>query len=74
MTLFYQCFIESVLIFCIVVWFSGLSMISKRKLINLVNVASKVVGVQLPQLQHLYDKRVRGKANQILKSPTFWGV
>ena len=69
MTLFYQCFIESVLTFCIVVWYSGLPMTNKRKLTKLVNVASKVVGVQLSQLQHIYDRRVRGKANQILNCP-----
>ena len=68
-TLFYQCFIESVLTFRIVVWYSGLSMTNKRKLTKLVNVASKVVGVQLPQLQHIYDRRVRGKANHILNCP-----
>jgi len=66
MTLFYQCFIQSVLTLCIVVWYGGLSTINKHKLVRLVNVASKVVGVQLPQLQQIYNKRVRGKANQIL--------
>ena len=49
--LVYQCFIEPVLTFGIVVWYSGLPMISKRKFIKLVNVASKGVGVQLAQLQ-----------------------
>lgn len=33
--------------YCIVVWYGGLSMISKRKLTRLINVASEVVGVQL---------------------------
>ena len=49
------------------VWYSGLPMISKRKLTKLVNVASKVVGVQLAQLQDIYDKRVMGKDKNILK-------
>ena len=51
--LVYQCFIESVLTFGIVVWYSGFPMISKRKLTKLVNVASKVVGLQLAQLQDI---------------------
>lgn len=69
MTLFYQCFIESVLTFCIVVWYIGLPMTSKRKLTKLVTVASKVVGVQLAQLPDIHTKRVMGKAKQILKCP-----
>jgi len=32
MTLFYQCFIQSVLTFCIVVWYGGLLMTNKHKL------------------------------------------
>lgn len=69
MTLFYQSFIESVLSFCIVVWYGGLPLTSKGRLSKLVNVAAKVVGVHLTQLHDVYAKRVMSKAKQILKYP-----
>ena len=69
MTLFYQCFIESVLTYCCVAWFGCLTLSSKNKLVRLVKIASKVIGVQQAQLQDIYLERVRNKARLILDCP-----
>ena len=69
MSLFYQCFIESALTYCMVAWFGCLALSSKNRLVNLVKVASKVIGVQQSQLQDIYSRRILSRAQQILNFP-----
>ena len=69
MTLFYQCFIESVLTYCCVAWFGFLTLSNKNRLARLTKVASKVIGVQQAQLQDIYLKRIWTKAKLIIDCP-----
>ena len=65
-TLFYRTFIESVLTFCVVVWFGNLNLADKNRLDRLVRVASKVIGVNQVQLSELYVWQVARKTQAIL--------
>ena len=67
MMLFYRTFIESVLTFCVVVWFGNLNLAFIR-LDWLVRVASKVIGVNQVQLSELYVRQVARKTQSILAS------
>ena len=51
MSIFYQCFIESVLTYCCVAWFNTLTLSSKNRLAKLVKVAGKIIGRQQGQIQ-----------------------
>lgn len=62
---FYQCFIESVLTYCCVAWFSSLSLSNKNRPAKLVKVASKIIVVQQTQVHGIYIKRVWNKAKSI---------
>ena len=62
---FYRCFIESVLTFSFMCWFGGLSVKNKNVLNRVVNVCSKIVGVQQRGLKELYECRVLRKGGAI---------
>lgn len=69
MTVFYQCFIESVLTFCFLSWFGALSVTNKNRLTRLVRVAGKIIGLEQSQLHDIYSRRVTRKARQIMECP-----
>lgn len=62
MVLFYNFFIESILMFCIISWYGNLTMC------DIVKVASKITGTQQLSLSEIYNRHVLRKAQSILAS------
>ena len=63
---FYRCFLESVLTFGFLCWYSGLSVRNKNVLDRVVKVSGKVVGVRQRSMHELYESRIASKARMIL--------
>ncbi len=59
--LFYQAVIQSVLSFCSVVWYSGLSSDNIRKLNRIIKSASRLVGADVKQLNSLCNSAMEKK-------------
>uniref|UniRef100_A0AAQ6IK40 Alkylated DNA repair protein AlkB homologue 8 N-terminal domain-containing protein n=1 Tax=Anabas testudineus TaxID=64144 RepID=A0AAQ6IK40_ANATE len=70
---FYRCSIESVLTYCISVWFSSCTMAQKKVLQRVINTAQKIIGHPLPSLKDLYSTRCLRRARNILKDCTHPG-
>lgn len=60
---------ESVITFSNIARFGNLSTGNKNMLQHIVKVASKIIGVKLPDLSHTFLKRAISKARIILQSP-----
>ena len=69
LSLFYRSFIESVLAFSLVCWFKNANVKSRNKLSRIVNICSKITGVQQASLSELYDRQVLRKTATILRNP-----
>ena len=67
---FYRCFVQSVLAFSIVCWWSNLKVSDKSKLQKLVNICSKITGQQQLSVSNIYDRQVFKSAKQISNSHT----
>ena len=65
---FYRSCIESVLSFSLTCWFGNLTVQCKNKLGKIVNICSKIIGVQQTSLSTLYKKQVLNKANSIVRN------
>ena len=67
---FYRSTIESVLCFSISVWYGNLSQKDKHRLNRIVNISSKIIGLELPTLESIYVRRLVKRASNILKDDT----
>ncbi len=67
MTIFYQTFIQSILVFNFVCWYGSLSVRNKNKLIKIVNTASKISGVAFESLNSIFERQTLKKVNKIIK-------
>ncbi len=66
---FYRCSIESILTYCICVWFSSCTVAERKALQRVVNTAQKIIGCPLPSLEDRYSSYCLRKANNILRDP-----
>ncbi|KAK3525906.1 hypothetical protein QTP70_010960 [Hemibagrus guttatus] len=64
---FYWCSIESILTYCISVWFTSCSVAQGKALQRVINMAQKIVGCPLPTLEVLHSSHWIKKAQSILK-------
>ena len=67
---FYCTVIESVLTFSITVWYGNITNEEKDKLNRIVKMAEKIVGCALTPLQSIYETRMRGRSEKIIKDST----
>ena len=67
---FYRATVESVLAFSIIVWYGSLTRRDIERLDKVVNTASRIIGMKLPELSTLYHDRVVNRCNKILKDET----
>ncbi len=67
---FYRCAIESILTYCICVWFSSCTVAERKALQRDVNTAQKIIGCPLPSLEDRYSSHCLRKANYILRDPS----
>uniref|UniRef100_A0AAX7T1V1 Alkylated DNA repair protein AlkB homologue 8 N-terminal domain-containing protein n=1 Tax=Astatotilapia calliptera TaxID=8154 RepID=A0AAX7T1V1_ASTCA len=73
LTVFYRCSIESVLTYCIGVWFSSCTTAHRKALQRVINMAQKIIGHPLPSLKDLYSTRCLKRARSILRDCTHPG-
>ena len=66
---FYRCSIESILTYCINVWFWSCTAAERTALQRVVNTAQKIIGHPLPSLADLYSSRCLRKAQNIVEDP-----
>ncbi len=66
---FYRCSIESILTYCICVWFSSCTVTERKALQRVINTAQKIIGCPLPSLEDRYSSHCLRKANNILRDP-----
>ena len=69
LTLFYRSYIESILAFSLVCWFGNAKLKQKSKLTKIINICSKITGIQQGSLSSLYDKQLLRLGHSILKDP-----
>ncbi len=70
---FYRCTIESILTYCICVWFSSCTVAERKALQRVVNTAQKIIGCPLPSLEDRYSSHCLRKAHNILRDPSHPG-
>lgn len=70
---FYRSSIESILSYCICVWFKSCTVAEKRALQRVIKRAQKINGCALPSLEDLYEMGCRRKIQKILRDPSHPG-
>ncbi|KAK3556718.1 hypothetical protein QTP70_015089, partial [Hemibagrus guttatus] len=70
---FKRCSIESILTYCIGVWFTNCSVAQRKMLQRVINMAQKIVGCPLPTLEELHSSHCIKKAQSILKDTSHPG-
>lgn len=64
---FYRCSIESILTYCLCVWFSSCTVAQKKAFQRVINTAQKIVGCPLPTMDDLHSARCAKKAQSIIR-------
>uniref|UniRef100_A0A3B5Q3T5 Reverse transcriptase domain-containing protein n=1 Tax=Xiphophorus maculatus TaxID=8083 RepID=A0A3B5Q3T5_XIPMA len=70
---FYKCSIESILTYCICVWYNSSTAAQRKALQRVVNTAQKIIGCPLPSLEDLHSDRCLRKAQHITKDTSHPG-
>ncbi len=64
--MFHLSFIESVLTFAMICWYDNLSMVNKNRLGSIVKLCQKIIGINLHNLDNVYQVRAIQRAKVIL--------
>lgn len=70
---FYHTTTESVLAYCITVWFAGHKIKNKKALQGVIKTAQKINGCPLPSLEDVANSRGLNRARRILADPSHPG-
>lgn len=70
---FYRSSIESILTYCLCVWYSSCTAADRRALQRVVSTAQKITSCPLPSLEELFSCRCLKKAKQIIRDPYHTG-
>ena len=70
---FYRISVESIISYCICVWFSGCTAAERKALQRVINSAQKIISCPLPSLEELYNTRCLKKATKIAGDPSHPG-
>ena len=70
---FYRCSIESILTYCICVWFTSCTAAQRKKLQRVIDTAQKIIGCPLPTLEDLHRSRCLKKSENIVKDTSHPG-
>ena len=68
--LFYQSVIQSIMTFCFIVWYSELTVKNKQKLERVTKLAAKIIGMDVKELQGIFEANALTKLNLIMKDST----
>jgi gmma-aminobutyric acid receptor subunit gamma/deltex-like protein len=66
---FYSCTIDSILIGCITAWYGKCTALDRKALLKVMRTDQYITGVELPAIQDLYIRRVRGRPEKLPKTP-----
>ena len=66
---FYRSTVESILTYCIGVWFSSCTVAERLALQRVVKTAQRIIGCPLPSLEDIYSTRCHRKATKIRNDP-----
>nr|XP_061830063.1 uncharacterized protein LOC133615463 [Nerophis lumbriciformis] len=67
---FYRSSIESLLTYCITVWYGSCTAADRERLQRVVKTAQKIIGRPLPSLMDIYTSRCLNRASAIIKDST----
>ena len=70
---FYRCSIESILTYCLCVWFKSCTLAQMKRLQGVVKAAQKITGCPLPSLEELHSSRCLKKTHSILQDSSHPG-
>ena len=70
---FYRSCVESLLAYCITVWYASCTEADRRGLQRVVNSAQKIIGCPLPPLMDIYNLRCLNRAKNIIKDSSHPG-
>lgn len=70
---FYWCFIESILTYCIYLWFISCTATERKEFQRVVPTARNIISCPLPFLADLYYSHCHRKAHNICKDPSHSG-
>lgn len=66
LVMFHRATVESILTYCITVWYSGCTAADRRALQRAVNTAQKITGCSLPSLDTIASSRYLSRATDII--------
>ncbi len=64
---FYRSAVESLLTYCITVWYCSCTEAERKGIQRIINTAQRIIGCPLPSLKHLYNSRCLSRAQNIEK-------
>ena len=67
---FYRCAIESVLTYCLNVWFSSCTKAEQAAIQRLIKTAGRIIGAELPDIYSISSSRCLQRSNRILTDPS----
>ncbi|KAK3514944.1 hypothetical protein QTP86_020859, partial [Hemibagrus guttatus] len=70
---FYRCSIESLLTYCICVWYTSCTVAQRKALQRVINTAQKIIGCPLLTLEELHSSSCLKKAQHIIKDTSHPG-
>ena len=70
---FYRSSIESILSYCLCVWFTSCTVAEKKAIQRVIKTAQNIIGCSLPSLEELYKNRCKRKISNILKDSSHPG-
>ena len=73
MVSFYRCSIESILTYCMGVWYWSCTAAERDALQRVINTAQKIIRCSLPSLSELSNSHFLKKAHSILEDPSHPG-
>ncbi|KAK0133341.1 putative RNA-directed DNA polymerase from transposon BS [Merluccius polli] len=67
LVLFYRSTIESILMYCVTVWYAGCPVADRKLVQRVINTAQRIIGCPLPSLEEIGKTRLLSKATKIIK-------
>lgn len=70
---FYHATIESIITYCLCVWYLSCTVANKRKLQRVIRMAEKVIGYHPPTLEDLHSSHCHRRANNVIRDTSHPG-
>ena len=70
---FYHCSIDSILTYCLCVWFPSCTVALRKRFQGVIKAAQKIIGCPLPSLEEVHSARCLKQSHAILKDSSHPG-